>query len=92
LSDPSTLFYLGFIGVLSNGVGFWAFLKANQTSSESEGSKTVFLVLMCAIPLVQVVILPLFKVEDGDARTLVGSIANHGSTVGYRVTAKGSHD
>jgi len=92
LSDPSTLFYLGFIGVLSNGVGFWAFLKANQTSSESEGSKTVFLVLMCTIPLVQVVILPLFKVETVTPERWLAVLLITGALFGYRVTAKGSHD
>jgi drug/metabolite transporter (DMT)-like permease len=65
ISWPSwqTIGYLAFIGVFSNGIGFWAFLKASQTSAESESTKVVFLAMMSFIPLIQVIILPILGVE-----------------------------
>jgi drug/metabolite transporter (DMT)-like permease len=62
--DLKTLGCLAFLGVLSNGVGFWAFLKASQESANNTNHKTTFLVLMCLTPIVQVVLLPLFGVES----------------------------
>jgi len=72
LPDLKTLGYLAFIGILSNGVGFWAFLKASQESADNTGHKTTFLVLMCLTPLVQVVLLPIFGVESVSPAKMIG--------------------
>lgn len=66
-----TLGYLSIIGVISNGIGFWAFLKAGQVSN-TERTKTLFLLLMCLTPIIQVVILPLLRVEEVTFERWVG--------------------
>lgn len=72
--DLQTIGYMAFIGVLSNGVGFWAFLKASQISSRSTGTKTVFLALMCATPLVQVLLMPVLGAEAVNGVKWIGVI------------------
>jgi len=74
IPDIKTLGYLAFIGILSNGVGFWAFLKASQESAKDTGHKTTFLVLMCLTPLVQVVILPILGVESVSPAKMIGVV------------------
>ena len=89
----SSLGYLAFIGVLSNGVGFWAFLRAGQVSARAGSStKTLFLVLMCLTPLVQVVVLPLLKVEQIGIGRWAGVILITIALYGHRVFLQRKQD
>jgi drug/metabolite transporter (DMT)-like permease len=74
LPDIKTLGFLAFIGVLSNGIGFWAFLKASQASASNVNYKTTFLVLMCLTPLAQVILLPILGVETVNPAKWIGII------------------
>ena len=82
--DTQTLFYMAFIGVLSNGIGFWAFLKAGKVSAE-ENHKTLFLVLMCLTPLAQVVLLPILGVESVSSEKWIGVVLITGALMAYRL-------
>lgn len=77
LPGITTLGYLAFIGAISNGIGFWAFLRAGQEAHDlSKKSNTVFLVLMCLTPLVQALVLlvPFWKVESVSPLRWIGII------------------
>jgi drug/metabolite transporter (DMT)-like permease len=74
IPDLKTLGCLAFIGILSNGIGFWAFLKASQESALNTNHKTTFLVLMCLTPLVQVVLLPILGVESVSPAKMIGVV------------------
>lgn len=87
LPTTQTLFYLMFIGALSNGVGFWAFLKGNIVS-ERENHKTLFLVLMCVTPLAQVILLPILGVESVSPEKWIGVILITGALTAYRLYPK----
>lgn len=82
--DTQTLFYMAFIGVLSNGIGFWAFLKAGKVSAE-ENHKTLFLVLMCLTPLTQVILLPILGIESVSPEKWVGVVLITGALIAYRL-------
>jgi len=77
LPGITTLGYLAFIGSISNGIGFWAFLRAGQAARAlGKKSNTIFLVLMCLTPLAQALVLlvPFWKVESVSPLRWVGII------------------
>lgn len=84
--DPTKLFYLSFLGVISNGLGFWAFLRGNQVTSKNDNSKTIWLVLMCMVPFVQVLLLPVLRVESVPLSRWVAVGIVTLALIGYRVT------
>ncbi len=77
--------YMAFIGVLSNGIGFWAFLKASQESARLPETKTIFLALMCLTPLVQVILLPILGVEVVGGARWFGSLLVTAALVFHRL-------
>lgn len=57
--STESLLYLSVIGVLSNGIGFWAFLASSKLSAQlGPFWKNIWLVSMCLVPVMQVVFLP----------------------------------
>ncbi len=84
LPTMETLGYLAFIGILANGIGFWAFLQASRESADKD-CKTLFLVLMCTTPLAQVVLLPILGVEDVGFEKWIGVILITGALLAYRL-------
>jgi len=64
LPNIRSLGYTAIIGVFSNGIGFLCFLKASKMKGEAnELSKLLFLIILCLVPIVQMVLLPIFRVE-----------------------------
>jgi len=62
---PTALFYLGVIGAISNGVGFWAFLAGSQKSGRlGMTAKSTWLIGMCLVPFAQVLLLPILGAEE----------------------------
>lgn len=61
----NSLIYLGIIGAISNGFGFWAFLSGNQRTDNKTNSytKNVWLLGLCFVPFGQVIILPILGIE-----------------------------
>lgn len=59
LPDLTTFGYLTFIGVISNGIGFWAFLASSKLSSQMSETtpwiKPVWLVSVCFVPFGQII-------------------------------------
>jgi drug/metabolite transporter (DMT)-like permease len=82
--DAMSLFCMAFIGILSNGIGFWAFLKASKVSN-IENHKTLFLVLMCSTPLAQVALLPVLGVESVSPEKWIGVVLITGALIAYRL-------
>jgi drug/metabolite transporter (DMT)-like permease len=82
--DATSLFFMAFIGILSNGIGFWAFLKASKVSNV-ENHKTLFLVLMCSTPLAQVALLPILGVENVSPEKWIGVVLITGALIAYRL-------
>lgn len=82
--DATSLFFMAFIGILSNGVGFWAFLKASKVSNV-ENRKTLFLVLMCSTPLAQVALLPILGIESVTPEKWIGVVLITGALIAYRL-------
>lgn len=58
----TTLGYLSFIGAISNGVGFWAFLAGSQVSSGNPNSRATWLIGMCLVPFAQIALAALLGV------------------------------
>lgn len=84
LPDMQTLFCVAFIGILSNGIGFWAFLKASKVSEE-ENHKTLFLILMCMTPIAQVILLPILGVEKPSVAMWVAVVTMAGALFVHRL-------
>lgn len=82
--DATSLFCMAFIGILSNGIGFWSFLKASKVSNV-ENHKTLFLVLMCSTPLAQVALLPILGVESVSPEKWIGVVLITGALIAYRL-------
>lgn len=61
--ELSTVWPLIVIGAFSNGIGFWAFLKAIKMS-ETKKQKINFWFGMMFVPVVQVALLPLVGIEE----------------------------
>lgn len=64
--DFASLWPLVLIGAFSNGVGFWAFLKASKMSSVNDDGKSEqnFWLMMTFVPVVQVALLPIVGLEE----------------------------
>jgi len=75
LPPPTTLFYLGVIGAISNGIGFWAFLAGSRRSGEcGVNVKCTWLIGMCFVPFAQVLITLLLGVEKVSPWKWVGIV------------------
>ncbi len=92
LPDIQTLLCFGFIGVLSNGIGFWAFLCGSKVS-DIENHKPLFLILMCMTPIAQVVLLTILGIEKPSlgmwiaVATIAGALCVH-SLYQYKLKSK----
>lgn len=65
IPSPNSLIYLGIIGAVSNGLGFWAFVAGNQRTGDKTNpyAKGVWLLGLCFVPFGQVIILPILGIE-----------------------------
>jgi len=63
--SPNSLLYLGIIGAISNGLGFWAFVVGNQRTNNETNShaKSMWLLGLCFVPFGQVIFLSIFDIE-----------------------------
>jgi len=61
------------LGVFSGSLGFYAFTKAGKLSAIA-GAKPVFLSLMSLIPFIQMIVIPLLKVESVPVTRWIGVI------------------
>jgi|GEM_PF-3171949 len=67
LPDLKVIWYLIIVGAISNGVGFWAFVKGTRLSTinankHGKSSDPLWLIGTSAIPTSQIILLPLMKI------------------------------
>jgi len=73
--DITSLWPLVLIGAFSNGIGFWAFLKASKLSSSDGGEREQsFWLMMTFVPVVQVALLPIVGLEQIDNWRIIALI------------------
>jgi len=90
-SIPSlqTFFYLLIIGAVSNGLGFWAFLRGSQLATKgNEHNHTIFILMMCLTPLIQVVLvgIPIFHLESVSYSRWIGVALILASLIIYQLS------
>ncbi|MEK7497637.1 MAG: DMT family transporter [Patescibacteria group bacterium] len=84
------LFYLAFIGIFSNALAFWFFLKGFQIASKiSNSHKVIFLVFQSSIlTFAQIVVIWIFKAETVSVTTILGVVILSLGLLWYGLSAK----